>query len=187
MSLLEIMIIAAGLSMDTFALSLSLGLSVKNPKVQEIIIPAAFFGFFQGLMPVLGYAAGFFFADKIQTFDHWIAFVLLALTGGKMIKESLSQKEPQAGKNSFKLLTLFVLALATSIDALAIGITFAFFNVPILKAALIIGLITFFISASGVKLGNIFGIKLKSKAEFAGGAVLVLLGIKIVVEHSLTH
>jgi putative Mn2+ efflux pump MntP len=183
MGLLEVVLIALGLSMDAFAVSVTLGLSVQKPKIREIMIPGIFFGFFQALMPTIGYFAGIFFADKIQNFDHWIAFALLGIIGGKMIKESLSKKEKETNENSFKLINMIILAIATSIDALAIGITFAFFKVNIFKAVVITGIITFFISMTGVKIGNIFGSKFKSKAEFAGGAILVILGIKIVAEH----
>jgi putative Mn2+ efflux pump MntP len=183
MRLFEIILIAVGLSMDAFAVSITLGLSVKKPKAKEIIIPGVFFGFFQALMPIIGYFAGTYFAGKIQEFDHWIAFVLLSIIGGKMIKESLSKKEEETNENYFQFMKMLVLAIATSIDALAIGVTFAFFNINIFKAAIIIGSITFFLSMIGVKIGNIFGAKFKSKAEVIGGAVLVLLGIKIVIEH----
>jgi putative Mn2+ efflux pump MntP len=183
MRLFEIILIAVGLSMDAFAVSITLGLSVKEPRIKEIIIPGVFFGFFQALMPIIGYFAGTYFAGKIQEFDHWIAFVLLGIIGGKMIKESLSKKEEETNEDYFQFMKMLVLAIATSIDALAIGVTFAFFNINIFKAAIIIGSITFFLSMIGVKIGNIFGVKFKSKAEFIGGAVLVLLGIKIVIEH----
>ena len=183
MGLLEIGLIAVGLSMDAFAVSITLGLSVKKPKIREIFIPGIYFGFFQALMPAMGFFAGVFFAERIQEFDHWIAFVLLGIVGGKMIKESYSKEEEESGENPFQFLKMLMLAIATSIDALAVGITFAFFKVNILRAIIITGLTTFFISMAGVKIGNIFGTKFKSKAEFIGGAVLILLGIKIVVEH----
>jgi len=183
MKLFEIILIAIGLSMDAFAVSITLGLSVYKPRVKEIITPGVFFGFFQALMPIIGYFAGKYFADKIQIFDHWIAFTLLGIIGGKMIIESFSKKEEETSENYFQFIKMLVLAIATSIDALAIGVTFAFFKINIFKAALIIGLITFFISMAGVKIGNIFGTKFKSKAEFIGGAALVLLGIKILIEH----
>jgi putative Mn2+ efflux pump MntP len=183
MRLFEIILIAVGLSMDAFAVSITLGLSVKKPKAREIIIPGVFFGFFQALMPIIGYFAGTYFADRIQKFDHWIAFVLLGIIGGKMIAESFSKKENEANENYFQFMKMLILAIATSIDALAIGVTFAFFNINIFKAAIIIGAITFFLSMIGVKIGNIFGVKFKSKAEFIGGAILVILGIKIVIEH----
>ena len=184
MNLLEIILIALGLSMDAFAVSITLGLSVQKPRPKEILLPGIFFGFFQALMPTIGYFAGIYFSAKIQDFDHWIAFVLLGIIGGKMMKESFSKKdEDSVNENAFQLIKLLVLAIATSIDALAVGITFAFFKVNIVQASLLIGLITFFIAMVGVKIGNVFGARFKSKAEFFGGAVLVILGIKIVVEH----
>ena len=185
MRLPEIVLIAIGLSMDAFAVSITLGLSVKKPTPKEILTPGLFFGFFQALMPIIGYFSGIYFVNKIQDLDHWIAFVLLGFIGGKMIKESFSKNDEAEAenKNSFQFIWMLILAVATSIDALAVGITFAFFRVNIIQAAVITGLITFFISTGGVKIGNIFGMKFKSKAEFAGGAVLVILGIKIVIEH----
>jgi putative Mn2+ efflux pump MntP len=185
MSLAEIVLIAIGLSMDAFAVSITLGLSVKRPTVKEILTPGLFFGFFQALMPAAGYFAGAYFVNKIQNLDHWIAFVLLGFIGGKMIKESLSKNNEtkEQNKNSFQFIKMLILAIATSIDALAIGITFAFLKVNITRAIIITGITTFSISMGGVKIGNLFGIKLKSKAEFLGGAVLIILGIKIVIEH----
>jgi putative Mn2+ efflux pump MntP len=184
MGLLEIVLIALGLSMDAFAVSITLGLSVEKPKPNELIIPGLYFGIFQALMPIIGYFAGFYFANKIQNIDHWIAFVLLGFIGGKMIKDSMSKESSGKMPNtSFGFKRMLLLALATSIDALAVGITFAFFNVNIFKAAIIIGAITCFISICGVKIGNIFGLKFKSKAEFIGGAILVIIGIKIVIVH----
>ena len=183
MSLLEIILIAIGLSMDAFAVSITLGLSVKKPKTKEFLIPAIYFGFFQAFMPLIGYFAGINFANKIQVLDHWIAFVLLGFIGGKMIKESLSKEETKAKENPFQFSTMLLLAIATSIDALAVGITFAFFEINIFSAIIIIGLITFCISIGGVKIGNIFGTKFKSKAEFIGGVVLLILGLKILIEH----
>jgi putative Mn2+ efflux pump MntP len=185
MSVAEIVLIAIGLSMDAFAVSITLGLSVKRPTVREILTPGLFFGFFQALMPAIGYFAGTYFVNKIQNLDHWIAFALLGFIGGKMIKESLSKENETKGQNkkSFQLVTMLVLAIATSIDALAIGITFAFFKVNIIRTIIITGITTLLISMGGVKIGNIFGIKFKSKAEFLGGAVLIILGIKIVIEH----
>jgi len=185
MKLFEIVLIAVGLSMDAFAVSITLGLSVKKPKTREILIPGVFFGGFQALMPITGYFAGSYFASMAEEFAPWIAFVLLGIIGGKMIKESLSKKEENLNENYFQFMKMLVLAVATSIDALAVGITFAFFRINIFKAAIIIGAITFVFSISGVKIGNIFGTKFKSKAEFTGGVVLVLLGIKIVAEHLL--
>ena len=183
MCLPEIILIAVGLSMDAFAVSVTLGLSAKNPKIKEFLLPGIYFGLFQAIMPLIGYFAGINFANKIQSFDHWIAFALLGLIGGKMIKESFSKEEKSVAENPFQFLPMLLLAIATSIDALAVGITFAFFEINIFRAIIIIGLTTFFISTAGVKAGGIFGAKYKSKAEFIGGAVLVLLGLKILIEH----
>jgi len=183
MKLLEIILIAIGLSMDAFAVSVTLGLSVKKPKMKEVLLPGIYFGFFQALMPLIGYFTGINFAGKIQNFDHWIAFALLGFIGGKMIMESFSKKEKQVDGNPFQFMKMFLLAIATSIDALAVGITFSFFEVNIFKAIIIIGFITFCISIGGVKVGNLFGTKFRSKAEFFGGAILILLGLKILIEH----
>jgi putative Mn2+ efflux pump MntP len=187
MNLLEIFLIGVGLAMDAFAVSITLGLAVKNPKITEIIIPGVYFGLFQSIMPAAGYFAGSYFADKIENADHWIAFVLLGFIGGKMIKDSLAKetKEVTEDKNSFGFIKMLGLAVATSIDALAVGVTFAVFKVNIYTAVLVIGVTTFFISTCGVKIGNIFGTKFKSKAEFIGGAILVIIGVKIVIEHTL--
>jgi putative Mn2+ efflux pump MntP len=188
MKLFEIILIAVGLSMDAFAVSITLGLSVEKPKTREILTPGIFFGFFQALMPITGYFAGFYFASKVDEFAPWIAFVLLGIIGGNMIRESLSKNEEGPNEDYFQFMKMLVLAIATSIDALAVGVTFAFFKMLVFdtfKAAIIIGLITFVLSISGIKIGNIFGTRFKSKAEFIGGAVLVLLGIKIIIEHLL--
>ena len=183
MGFLEILLIAVGLSMDAFAVSITLGLSVKKPKIIEYFIPGIYFGFFQALMPLIGYFAGTFFSEKIQNVEHWIAFLLLGFIGGKMIKDSFSKNDETADENPFHFMKMLLLAVATSIDALAVGVTFAFFKVNILLSIAIIGIITFAISIGGVKIGNIFGIRFKSKAEFIGGAVLVILGLKILIEH----
>ena len=179
----EIFLIAIGLSMDAFAVSITLGLSVKKPKVIEYLIPGIYFGFFQALMPLIGFFAGTLFADKILNIEHWVAFVLLGLVGGNMIRESFSKEEEKVKENPFNFIKMLLLAIATSIDALAVGVTFAFFQLNIFAAIIIIGLTTFIISVIGVKIGNIFGAKFKSKAEFVGGAVLVILGAKILIEH----
>jgi putative Mn2+ efflux pump MntP len=183
MGLLEIILIAIGLSMDAFAVSITLGLTVKKSKIKEVLLPGIYFGFFQALMPLIGYFAGKSFATYIHHLDHWIAFVLLGFIGGKMLKESFSKKERKVNGNQFQFANMLMLAIATSIDALAIGITFSFFEVNIFKAILIIGLITCCISTSGVKIGNRFGYKYQSKAELLGGIVLVILGFKILIEH----
>ena len=184
MGLLEIVFIAAGLAMDAFAVSITLGLSAKKPTLPEIMIPGLYFGFFQSLMPAIGYFAGVLFADKIEDWDHWIAFALLGFIGGKMIKDSFSKEAGEApDKNSFGFIKMLILSVATSIDALAVGTTFAFFKVNIYTAVLITGPVTFFIAMGGVIIGNSFGTRFRSKAEFAGGAVLIIIGIKIVMEH----
>ncbi|MDR0642562.1 MAG: manganese efflux pump MntP family protein [Treponema sp.] len=184
MGLLEIILIAVGLAMDAFAVSITLGLSAKKPKLREIMIPGVYFGFFQSLMPAIGYFAGVYFAAKIENLDHWIAFVLLGFIGGKMIKDSFSKEKggERAEDNSFGFTKMLILSVATSIDALAVGTTFAFFQVNIYTAILITGAVTFFIAMAGVIIGSIFGTRFKSKAEFIGGAVLVIIGIKIVIE-----
>ncbi|MCL2260145.1 MAG: manganese efflux pump MntP family protein [Fibromonadales bacterium] len=180
----EISLIAIGLSMDAFAVSITLGLSVKKPKFKEFMLPGLYFGFFQMLMPLIGYFAGTLFAEKIQIFDHWIAFGLLGLIGGNMIKESFEEhKEEDLRKNPFAFVSMLLLAIATSIDALAVGVTFAFFSINIFASIAIIGVATCCISIAGVKIGNIFGIRFKSKAELLGGIVLVLIGVKILIEH----
>jgi putative Mn2+ efflux pump MntP len=186
MGLLEIVFIALGLAMDAFAVSITLGLAAEKPKPAEIMIPGLYFGFFQSLMPLIGYLAGVLFANKIETLDHWIAFALLGFIGGKMIKDSFSkEKEEKPDENSFGFIKMLVLSVATSIDALAVGTSFAFFKVNIYTAILITGPVTFFIAIGGVIIGNIFGTRFKSKAEFIGGAVLIIIGIKILIENML--
>ncbi len=183
MGLLELLLIAVGLSMDAFAVAVCKGLSVRQVKVKHFILTGIWFGGFQGLMPFIGYLLGTTFKSYIVSFDHWVAFVLLALIGGNMLKEGLSKEEEKAN-DSFSPQTMVVLALATSIDALAVGVSFALLpDVNILAAVLFIGVITFILSAVGVKVGNIFGAKYKSKAEIAGGTILILMGLKILLEH----
>jgi manganese efflux pump family protein len=179
----EIFLIGVGLSMDAFAVSVTLGLSAKKPRIIDILIPGLYFGFFQALMPLIGYFAGTYFTKYIQSLEHWVAFVLLGFIGGKMIKDSFSKDEEKTYENPFEFMKMLLLAIATSIDALAVGVTFAFFKLNIFTAILIIGLTTFSISTAGVKTGIIFGTKFKSKAEFIGGAILIVLGIKILIEH----
>ena len=184
MSYLEIVIIAVGLSMDAFAVSITLGLSAQKLKVKEYLIPGIYFGLFQAIMPLIGYFTGTLFAERIQNFDHWIAFALLGVIGGKMIKEGLSNDDDkEEHENKFLFVNMLILAVATSIDAMAVGITFAFFKINIFAAIAIIGLTTFCLSMCGVKIGNVFGEKFKSKAEIFGGIVLVALGFKILLEH----
>lgn len=182
MGILEISLLGVGLAMDAFAVSICKGLSMKKMNWKNAIIIALYFGIFQALMPMIGYFFGTTFESFVTTFDHWIAFILLALIGGNMIKESFdNEDEKKNDKVDFK--TMIVLALATSIDALAVGITFAFFDVNLLLAVAIIGIITFIISILGVKIGNKFGDKYQNKAELIGGIILVILGIKILLEH----
>ena len=187
MNLLEIIFIAVALSMDAFAVSVTLGLSGERAsagKSQTIyfLLPGIYFGFFQALMPLLGYYAGALLASRIQTFDHWAAFILLAFIGGKMIKDSLSKDEKSDNEKTFGFVKMLLLAIATSIDALAVGVTFAFFERRIFTSIFIIGLTTFCISTAGVIIGNRFGAKHRSKAELAGGVILILIGLKILIE-----
>lgn len=181
MGLIEIFILAAGLSMDAFAVSICKGLSVRKLKPKHCIIAGLYFGGFQAGMPLLGYLLGTQFESLITSIDHWIAFVLLGLIGANMIRESFS--EPDELNDSFSFKTMLPLAIATSIDALAVGVTFAFLKVEIFSAVSFIGITTLLFSAIGVKIGNVFGTKFKSKAEFIGGCVLILMGIKILLEH----
>ena len=185
MKLWEIIAIAVGLAMDAFAVSICKGLTMPKLKYSRALIIAIFFGGAQALMPLLGWLLGRSFESYITNIDHWIAFALLVFLGGKMIFEALKHEEEEecscGDKLDFKELT--VMAIATSIDALAIGITFAFFKVNISLSVSLIGVITFVICFIGVIIGHIFGAKFKNKAEIFGGSVLVLLGIKILLEH----
>lgn len=182
MSLTTLFILAVGLSMDAFAVSVCKGLALKKTTFKNTALVGLWFGGFQALMPTIGYLLGVQFQRKIEVVDHWIAFVLLTLIGGNMIKESFS-KDESAASDSLSVKSMLVLAIATSIDALAIGITLAFLNVQIIPAVSFIGIITFLLSALGVKIGNIFGTKYKSQAVLSGGVILILLGLKILLEH----
>ena len=182
MGLLELFILAVGLSMDAFAVSVCKGLAMPKITVKKAAVVGIWFGGFQALMPALGYLLGSQFKDSITAIDHWIAFILLGIIGGNMIREACSG-ECEKENDSLDIKTMFLLAVATSIDALAVGITFAFLKVNIAAAVSFIGVTTFVISAAGVKIGNIFGTKYKAKAELAGGIILVLLGLKILLEH----
>ena len=179
MGLLELFILAVGLSMDAFAVSVCKGLSVKKMEPKHALICGAYF---QALMPTIGYLLGSQFESMITQIDHWIAFVLLGIIGINMIKESREDEDEELNA-SFDVKTMLALAVATSIDALAVGVTFAFLHVNIVWAVTFIGCTTFILSAIGVKVGNVFGMKYKSKAEFVGGLILVLMGIKILLEH----
>ena len=183
MDILELFLIAIGLSMDAFAVSVCKGLSVQRLKPRHYLLTGAWFGGFQALMPAIGFLLGSAFEQYIVSFDHWIAFVLLALIGGNMVKESFGQ---DAGDHddSFSVRTMFLLAVATSIDALAVGVTFALLpDVQILAAVSLIGVTTFLLSAAGLKVGNVFGLRYKARAELAGGVILILMGLKILLEH----
>ena len=182
MGFIELFILAIGLSMDAFAVSICKGLALQKSTVKSSIIVGLWFGGFQALMPIIGYILGVQFKDKITSIDHWIAFVLLGLIGINMIREALSNDE-EPSDQSLNCKTMLLLAIATSIAALAVGITFAFLNVHLIYAVSLIGLTTFVLSAVGVKIGNIFGAKYKSKAELAGGIILILLGTKILLQH----
>ncbi|MBQ1353656.1 MAG: manganese efflux pump [Ruminococcus sp.] len=182
MSYLELFVIAVGLSMDAFAVSICKGLSVRRLKPRHNLICGLYFGGFQALMPVIGWLLGRQFESLIKSIDHWIAFALLVLIGANMIREAVKNEEENLN-DSFSPKTMLPLAVATSIDALAVGVTFAFLDVSIVPAVSMIGATTFILSAVGVKIGNVFGAKYKSKAELVGGIVLVAMGIKILIEH----
>lgn len=182
MSLAELFIIAVGLSMDAFAVSVCKGLSVQKMKLSHALTCGVYFGGFQGLMPFIGYLLGSQFEEMIVSIDHWVAFVLLGIIGFNMIKES-REDDAEELDSSFGVKAMIPLAIATSIDALAVGVTFAFLRVNIFWAVTFIGVVTFTLSSIGVKVGNVFGMRYKSKAEFAGGLILILMGTKILLEH----
>ena len=180
MSFLELLLIAVGLSMDAFAVSVCKGLSLQRLKPRHAALVGLYFGGFQALMPMLGWALGARFEHVIQSVDHWIAFFLLAVIGAGMIREARQQEELN---DDLGFKTMLLLAVATSIDALAVGVTFAFLQVRILPAASLIGVTTFALSALGVYIGHVFGLKYKAKAEIAGGVILIGIGLKILLEH----
>lgn len=184
MTIVELFVIAVGVSMDAFAVSICKGLSVRKLRSRHAFSTAMWFGGFQALMPLIGYFIGIRFADFVTNVDHWIAFVLLALIGGNMIKESFEKGEEKV-KPDFSVKTMFPLAVATSIDALAIGVSFAFLGVNIWSAIALIGVTTGLFSAAGVYIGKFFGMRYKSKAEFTGGFILIAMGLKILLEHTL--
>lgn len=183
MSLVELLILAIGLSMDAFAVSVCKGLSMKTWNRRHTGIIGLYFGGFQAGMPLVGYLLGYQFKNAITSIDHWIAFILLAIIGANMIKEAFDKEDAECFDASVDFKSMLVLAVATSIDALAIGVTLAFLDVHIVPAITFIGVTTFFLSITGVKIGNVFGIKYKSKAELAGGVILILMGTKILIEH----
>ncbi len=186
MGIIELLILAVGLSMDAFAVSVCKGLAMKKAGAKELCIVGGWFGGFQALMPLIGYFLGTAFEQYITSFDHWIAFALLTLIGANMLREAFSKDEEENTSASLSFGTMLVLALATSIDALAVGITLAFLVESIgylIFAVLSIGITTFILSAIGVKVGNLFGVRYKKGAVIAGGVILILLGVKILLEH----
>ena len=187
MGILELFLIGVGLSMDAFAVAICQGLQMQRFNWKNAAVIALFFGGFQALMPLTGWLLGSQFAGYIQSIDHWVTFVLLGLIGGNMIREALSPEEEEesvcASGAVLDYRQLFLMAIATSIDALAVGVTFAFLEVAILSAIVIIGCTTFCLSFSGVAVGNFFGARYKKRAELTGGVILVLLGVKILLEH----
>lgn len=180
MGIVELFILAVGLSMDAFAVSVCKGLSLGKINKKHMCIAGVWFGGFQALMPLIGYFMGSIFADKITKYDHWIAFVLLGFIGGNMVREALGNEENV--DSSMDVRSMFLLAIATSIDALAVGVTFAFLEVAVVPAVSLIGVVTFLLSAAGIKIGSVFGMKYHAKAEFCGGIVLILIGLKILLE-----
>uniref|UniRef100_UPI003FEDDE49 manganese efflux pump MntP n=1 Tax=Roseburia sp. TaxID=2049040 RepID=UPI003FEDDE49 len=183
---IEFLLIGIGLSMDAFAVSICKGLAMRKVNKKQALVIGLFFGGFQALMPFIGWALGIQFQSYITNIDHWIAFVLLVFIGGKMIVEAVKPEEEEAVEvmdPPLDIKEMFLLAIATSIDALAVGVTFAFLDYPIVEAISIIGVTTFVISVGGVYVGNFFGSRYKNKAELAGGLILVLLGVKILLEH----
>lgn len=190
MGIIDILLLGVGLSMDAFAVAICKGLAMKKVNKKQCFIIALFFGGFQALMPLIGWAVGSTFADKITNFDHWIAFLLLLYIGGKMVvdayKEWKDEEKATEMDPPLDIKELFIMAIATSIDALACGITFSFYeHFNIIRAISIIGCTTFVISAGGVFVGNIFGSKYKAKAQLVGGIILIFLGVKILLEHTM--
>ena len=185
MSLFELFLIAVGLSMDAFAVAICKGLATGRVKLGQMVIVGLWFGIFQALMPLIGYLLGVNFSTLIQSVDHWIAFILLGLIGANMIREALGGDEECCNEEdaSYSIRAMLPLAIATSIDALAVGVSFAFLSVDIVPAVSFIGVCTFILSAFGVKIGSVFGLRFKKKAEIAGGIILILMGAKILLEH----
>lgn len=182
MDLLELVIIAVGVSMDAFAISICKGLSVERVEKKHLLSAGLWFGGAQALMPLIGYLLGSSFSHIIESVDHWLSFLLLALIGVNMIRESRGQAETLDA--SFSPRAMFPLAIADSIDALAVGVTFAFLDVEILPAVVLIGVTTFLFSVAGVRIGNQFGARYKSKSELIGGIILILMGLLILLEHT---
>lgn len=183
MSFVEMLLIAIALSMDAFAVSVCKGLSVPKLLPRHALTVGLYFGGFQALMPLIGYLLGHSFESAIASIDHWIAFALLALIGGNMVREALGDDDEEKPDASFGFKTMLLLSVATSIDALAVGVSFAFLGVNIIAAIATIGTTTFILSIVGIKVGNVFGAKYKDKAELVGGIILILMGLKILLEH----
>ena len=183
MGVVTLLSLAVAVSMDAFAVSICKGLALQKIKLKQYALVGLWFGGFQALMPVIGYFLGGKFMNKISSFDHWVAAGLLAIIGINMIREALSEDEEKVDK-SLDIKTMFMLAVATSIDALAVGISLSVFDINIWLSVLCIGVTTFMFSAAGLKIGSLFGTRHKSKAEFVGGAILIILGIKTVLEHT---
>lgn len=184
MDFLESILIAVGLAMDAFTVSVCKGLSMKRMSWKKASVIALYFGFFQMFMPTVGYIIGTSFSDLLEKVDHWVAFLLLVFIGGKMIKEAFSKGNNLNDKIDFN--TMIILALATSVDALAVGVTYAFLEASnIMFSFFLIGTTTFVISLIGVKIGNKFGNKYGNKAEFVGGLILIFIGFKILMEHTI--
>lgn len=184
MSYGELFLVAIGLSMDAFAVAICTGLSLKKSSVKSSLTVGGYFGFFQGLMPFIGYFMAAQFADKIKIYDHWIAFVLLGIIGLMMIKEAVQGSDSCKDQSSLALKDMLPLSIATSIDALAMGVSFAFLDVDILPTAILIGVVTFVVSAMGVEIGNKMGSKLQKSAGIIGGVILITLGTKVLLEHT---
>lgn len=182
MGIVELFLLAVGLSMDAFAVAVCKGLSMQKMSLKKACVVGLWFGGFQALMPLLGFLMGKNFQQQIESIDHWIAFGLLAVIGGNMVREAVSNEEEEIDA-SIKVKDMLILAIATSIDALAVGISLACIKVNIIPAITFIGVVTFVLSMAGVKVGTVFGTKYKSRAEFAGGIILILLGLKILLEH----
>ena len=183
MELITVLLLAVGLAMDAFAVSICKGLAVRKVTVRTMVIIGLWFGVFQGLMPVIGYVAGSAFYDLISDYDHWIAFILLFLIGVNMIREALFDEE-EGVDDDLGFRTMLLLAIATSIDALAVGISLAMTGDGIVEPALVIGVVTMLISMCGVWIGSRFGDRYGKKAELVGGAILILIGLRIVLEHT---
>ena len=183
MSLIELFILSVGLSMDAFAVAICIGLATPKVSIKKYLTVGLYFGVFQAVMPLIGFFVASLFAETIIAYDHWVAFALLVFLGCKMIFESFKKDGDSCEDSSASPAKMLTLAFATSIDALAVGVSFAFLRVAIVPAVSFIGVTTFLISVAGVKIGSIYGAKLKSKAELLGGVILILTGTKILLEH----